>query len=175
VKSEPQRIHPWWYPPNDRIHHANSILFVLSPPFLPSLTTLPTISSNIPRVKVTPDPPLSSRALSYCPRSMLHPPYGPSIITCTGTPMDWSSWSFSVSRELIIRSFSRCACACSALDQSPTTLEPKVRVREETLDTGLGALRIVNGWDSNSLPPKNTLRRMCWPACQPRSQSWMLI
>ena len=75
--------------------------------------------------------------------------------------MDWSSRSFSVSTELRIRSFSRCAYACSALDQSPTALEPKVRVREETLDTGPGALRIVNGWDSNNLPPKKTLRRTC--------------
>ena len=154
-------MHRWRYPPNDRMHHANSILFVLSPSFLPSLTTLPTMSSNMPSINVTPDPPPNSSTLSYSPRSILHPPYGPSIITCTGTPTVLPSWSFSDSIALRIRSPSRRAYACSALDQSPTALEPKVRVREEMLDTGTGALRIVSGWDSNSLPLKNTLRRTC--------------
>jgi len=157
------------------MHQANSILFVLSPSFLPSLTTLPTMSSSIPSVNVTPDPPPNSSTLSYSPRSMLHPPYGPSIITCTGTPMVWSSRSFSVSTAPRIRSLSRWAYAFNALDQSPTALEPKVRVREAMLDTGAGALMIVNGWDSNNLPSKNTLRRTCCPACQPWSQSWTLI
>ena len=47
--------------------------------------------------------------------------------------------------------------------------------RQEEEAEEWGALRMVRGCDSNIRFEKKTRRRTCWPACQPASQSWMLI
>lgn len=142
--------------PNDLIHHVNSTFRVLSPRLLPSLTHRPTISSRSPSVNVAPDPPATSSTFSKSPRSMLHPPYGPSSITCTCTsapvfssPLPRYAWW----------SLASIAYRLSARVQSPITRAPRTIPAEaegERQDVEGGALRMVSGCDSKRRPEKKT-------------------
>ena len=143
--------------PKERIAQANSTRRVRSPRTRWCRTILPTRSSNSPRVNVTPAPPATRSTLSYSPRSRLHPPYGPSIITCTGTGMV-STFS------LFPRTMRFCSAEVywlSARVQSPITRAPSTIERLARQEVEAGALAMVSGCDSNTRPSKNTRSWMC--------------
>jgi hypothetical protein len=117
-----------------------------------------------------PEPPATRSTLSYSPRSRLHPPYGPSIITSTGTGTVFTfSWFSRAMRFCSAEVYRLSARVQSPITRAPRTIEPLARQEVEA-----GALEMVSGCDSNTRPSKKARSWMCWPASQPPSQSSML-
>jgi hypothetical protein len=123
------------------MYHASSIRRVRSPCSRPA-TMRPRMSSSIPSANVAPLPPARSSTFSYSPRSSEHPPYGPSIITVTGTPSVSSSGAQSGSSGAGMPAR---ASAFSERDQSPAARTPSGSVSRPTTPAAASTERAGGG------------------------------